>query len=346
MSTNAIFSLPKSKLIEFIARFNDYDVYAPCKDGDRYLLQKITAPENIDLGYSNTSNPAKSVIFPQAECMMDYSILENGFKVEDRSDKPSNSIIFGMRNCDARAFIYLDKVMLEGKYNDPYYARRRNETVLVGLACNTPPYYNCFCTSLGGSPHSTDNLDIQMVDLDDTYLIEPLTEKGKDILTKAEDLLSDPKPGDSEKRVNLAESSAKAIVGHLDVDGIPEKLDGMFENNYWTQVSNPCIGCGICTFLCPTCFCFDINDIGGKKSGQRVRVWDTCQFPEYTMHASSHNPRDNKMKRQRQRFYHKYCYSMENQHMIGCVGCGRCINQCPTQIDIVDVISGTMEVDA
>ena len=345
MSQKRVYSMSKDKLKDLVASFDGYEVYAPYKDGEVFLLQKVIEPKNIDLEYPNTSKPPKTVIFPQADCLMAYKFKGKDVVVSDKADTQSKVIVFGMRDCDARAFIYLDKVMLEGDFVDPYYEKKRKETVLIGLACNVPPYYNCFCTSLGGSPHSTEGLDIQIVELEKTYLIEPLTEKGKTVLKGAKDLLIDAKTEELNERENLKEASEKAIVRHLNVEGVPDKMDNIFESDYWKQVSDPCIGCGICTFLCPTCFCFDINDIGNKKGGQRVRVWDTCQFPEYTMHASSHNPRDTKMKRQRQRFYHKYSYSMENQQMIGCVGCGRCINQCPTQIDIIDVISGSMEVE-
>ena len=345
MIQNRVYSMPKDDLKDLVAGFHGYDVYAPCNDGEIFQLQKVTEADTVVLKYSNTSKPPKSAIFPQADCLLTYRIKEKGFELTDTANAQSKAIVLGIRDCDARAFTYLDKVMLEGDFVDPYYADKRTKTVLIGLACNTPPYYNCFCTSLGGSPHSTEGLDIQMIELDTAYLIEPLTEKGKAALEGAEHLLQDADHEELNARDVLREASENAIVRKLDVEGVPEKLDTMFEDDYWKEVSDPCIGCGICTFLCPTCFCFDINDIGKKRSGERVRVWDTCQFPEYTMHASSHNPRDTKMKRQRQRFYHKYCYSMVNQQMIGCVGCGRCINQCPTQIDIIDVISGTMEVE-
>ncbi len=345
MKEFSTYSLPKNKLSEFIAGLEEFEVYAPHKDGEIFLFQKVTNPKKVDLTYSNTSKPPKSVVFPQAECFMDYKILEKGYKIDDKSSKQPKTIIFGIRGCDAQAFTYLDKVMLEGTFIDPYYQKRRNNTILIGLACNVPPYYNCFCTSLGGAPHSSENLDMQLVELKDTYLIKPLTDRGNELLTHSKNLLQKSKPAELQESEQLKKTSEKAIVRTLDVKGIPEQLDKIFESTYWNQVSDPCIGCGICTFLCPTCFCFDINDIGGKKGGQRVRVWDTCQFPEYTLHASSHNPRDNKMKRQRQRFYHKYNYSMKNQQMIGCVGCGRCVNQCPTQIDIINVIGGSREAE-
>jgi len=345
MIQNTVYSVSKEKLKDLVASFKGYEVYAPHRNNEIFMFQKVTEPKIIDLKYTNTSKPPKTVIFPQADCLMAYKLKGKLFEVSDMTDSQSKVIVFGIRNCDARAFIYLDKVMLEGDFVDPYYEKRRNETILIGLACNVPPYYNCFCTSLGGSPYSTDGLDIQIVELKDSYLIEPITEKGKTVLKGAGDLLVDVKPEELKERERLKEASEKTIARYLNVEGVPEKMGKMFESDYWKQVSDPCIGCGICTFLCPTCFCFDINDIGNKKGGQRVRVWDTCQFPEYTLHASSHNPRDSKMKRQRQRFYHKYNYSMENQQMIGCVGCGRCVNQCPTQIDIINVISGSMEVE-
>jgi sulfhydrogenase subunit beta (sulfur reductase) len=61
-------------------------------------------------------------------------------------------------------------------------------------------------------------------------------------------------------------------------------------------------------------------------------------FSEYTVHASGHNPRPNRKARTRNRINHKYSYYPGRFDVIACVGCGRCINLCPVNIDILDIL--------
>ena len=131
----------------------------------------------------------------------------------------------------------------------------------------------------------------------------------------------------------------------IQTDGKPEKLGEIFEADYWETVSNKCLGCGICTFLCPTCYCFDITDEKWGVSGERIRSWDSCMYPEYTIHASGYNPRPARKNRLRNRFYHKFKYYPDLYNMFGCTGCGRCIRHCPVNIDIIDIINGVDDVE-
>ena len=101
-----------------------------------------------------------------------------------------------------------------------------------------------------------------------------------------------------------------------------------------------CLGCGTCAFLCPTCTCFDVVDEDDHYNhrGKRIRLWDTCQFCIYTQHTSGHNPRDSIIERCRNRILHKFSYYPKNYGMLGCVGCGRCIQLCPVNNDLRDII--------
>ena len=89
-------------------------------------------------------------------------------------------------------------------------------------------------------------------------------------------------------------------------------MDPAFDDGRWEELTASCIGCGACTYLCPTCHCFDIADESRLYKGRRIRTWDSCQFPLFTKHASGHNPRKTKKERLRQRFMHKFSYAVEN----------------------------------
>ena len=118
----------------------------------------------------------------------------------------------------------------------------------------------------------------------------------------------------------------------------------MYDDPFWDELHLKCLGCGACTYLCPTCHCFDIVDEGNAVRGKRVRNWDTCQFALFTHHTSGHNPRQSGKERMRQRVMHKFNYFVENQGEIACVGCGRCVRNCPVNLDIRAVIEGIRRV--
>ncbi|MDZ7838061.1 MAG: 4Fe-4S dicluster domain-containing protein [Actinomycetota bacterium] len=68
-------------------------------------------------------------------------------------------------------------------------------------------------------------------------------------------------------------------------------MNANFGAEAWKEVSKKCIGCGACTFVCPTCYCFDIRDEKDNQQGKRYRCWDFCTSYLYTLEASGHNPR-------------------------------------------------------
>ncbi len=103
-------------------------------------------------------------------------------------------------------------------------------------------------------------------------------------------------------------------------------------------MARKCVGCGACTYSCPTCHCFDITDEGTFFSGERRKNWDACQFDHFTLHASGHNPRDTQYKRWRNRFMCKFNFYPHKFKEKGCVGCGRCVRVCAVRMDITEVI--------
>jgi ferredoxin len=255
---------------------------------------------------------------------------------------PAPFIVLGVRPCDAKALTQYDMVF-GGDTKDPYYWARRDKGVLVGLGCATPPSPNCFCPTVGGSPHSTDGLDILLTDLGTGYYVESLTKKGEKLLEPAKTLFKAPTAQDKQAKEKVAQEAEKKIRRRVkNLAEVPPKLKGMFESELWDQEAMSCLRCGICTYLCPTCHCFDISDEvknAGSVQGERVRTWDTCQFPDFTMHSSGHNPRPHKASRLRQRIFHKFQYFVENYQTYQCTGCGRCISLCPVGIDIIEVLN-------
>jgi ferredoxin len=177
----------------------------------------------------------------------------------------------------------------------------------------------------------------------DTYYVESVTKKGEDLIRKASSLFKEPVEADKTEKKKLKSRAEKEINRKIpEINKIPGKLEKMFDSNFWNDESLSCIRCGICTYLCPTCHCFDINDETKSNSpleGERVRTWDNCQFPDFTMHSSGHNPRPDRASRLRQRTLHKFQYFTKLHKTYQCIGCGRCVSQCPVGIDIIEILN-------
>ena len=318
-----------------------YKVFAPVDDNDVTLFKQINNPKEINLDFTNSKVPPKSLMLCQTETLFKFTPGTKG-KIQSVDINNGGSAIFGIRPCDAKSFFILDPVFKDD-FEDPYYLTKRKNTVLVGLSCNQPSS-NCFCTSFDDSPASSKYVDVLLTDIGDKYFVEVHSDKGKQ-LVKTNSILFKPATDSDGKKKKDVEKKAKDIITRSQkINGITEKLDKIFENPFWKEVADKCLRCGICTYLCPTCHCFDIQDEATMSDGARVRVWDTCMIPEYTLQASGYNPRPTRMNRVRNRVYHKYNYFPKNFDIIACVGCGRCIDGCPVNIDIIDVVTRAGEV--
>jgi sulfhydrogenase subunit beta (sulfur reductase) len=290
--------------------------------------------------YRNTVIPPKASFFPPMEAMFRFRKGEEGYQIEPPSQNGRKQLLFGIRPCDARAMSILD-MTFEDAYQDPYYLEKRKNAVLVGLGC-TNPYESCFCTSMGTSPTDSTNVDIMLIDIGDAFLIEAVTDKGKELLAKTKGFKEATKE-DEAKAKKAEEAAYNKVVRKLDTKGIKDKLLESFEDEgFWTKTAAKCISCGICTLLCPTCYCFDINDEVDKGEGTRFRSWDSCGFPLYTK-MPMENPRSEKWRRVRQKVCHKYEFYPMAFDVIACTGCGRCIRLCPVNWDITQVIESVPE---
>jgi ferredoxin len=174
---------------------------------------------------------------------------------------------------------------------------------------------------------------VLLSDRGEHYLAKAITDKGARLL----DTAGWGEASDDTATLEQAKATAEAaIVSTIETDNL-RSADTMALHgaDFWEDISFACINCGTCTFSCPTCWCFDIQDEVYGNKGVRMRNWDSCMFPIFTVHTTGHNPRDTKLARLRQRFMHKLKYFVDKYDKgIMCVGCGRCVRQCPVNIDI------------
>lgn len=319
----------------------DYDVFIPAKGDDNfYSFKELGEKDTFDFGFRNTRLSPKSFSLPQSERMFEFSL--------NKADKDANilketkndyapKLIVGIRPCDANAFKLVQINFDNLEFKDPLWKKRRESLTLVGLGCNEPDT-TCFCTSVCGGPFDENSLDVLLFDLDEYLLLRPITEKGIKLLEKA-GVNQEADSNLKQKADELKIASEEKITIHVPTEKLKtKKLGDLFNASFWDDIAFACINCGTCTFLCPTCWCFDIQDEVTHEQGDRFRNWDSCMFPLFTLHASGHNPRPEKVQRVRQRFMHKLKYYVDKyDNGVACVGCGRCVKHCPVNIDIREV---------
>lgn len=341
--------ISRAKLEDWLQELQaKFEVWAPRSEGQGTKGTVVYRPydpaQGIELDRKPTES-AKSSIFPRSETLMRFKKgLEEGkpsLELEVPGD-PAPRLVFGLLSCDARGFEIFDPVYAgsgtDGKLQDNYYLRRRNSTILIVKACSKV-LTTCFCNWVGGGPASTDGADVLATEVNDGYLLTPVSERGAAVLDSS--LLAAADSALEETAKQSHEAAEAALEQGPDISESVKALLGKFEDNsFWQAESSKCISCGACTFLCPTCYCFNITDEARGYNGVRLRNWDACMLPLFTMEASGHNPRTPKAARLRNRVGHKFSY-YPNLHKgrIACCGCGRCIKSCPSSVDIRRIVT-------
>jgi ferredoxin len=334
------FRLDKKDLNPFLKSLMDqYDLYAPVQLVEGVsIFKKIDHPDQVDLSHPNPQKPAKEIFFPQSEVMFRYEKVGKENQVTSTEEEKKERILLGARPCDIEAISLLDKVFVGEEFTDVYFLEKRKKTTIIGLGCNHP-LSTCFCPSAGGHPFLRAGSDLFLIDLGDAYFVEVLTEKGRALSHYP--FFKESEPKDLALIKEMEEKAFKKAGSTIPIDGIEKRLDLMAESPFWDRVHEKCVGCRICTYLCPTCHCFDIVDEGEPSRGQRVRNWDSCLSSLYSLETSGHNPRPTTRERTRQRLMHKFNYFPKNFDRVACVGCGRCILYCPVHFDIRNMILQT-----
>lgn len=294
-----------------------------------------------------TTRSAKDFFFPKTEHLVSYEMSGKEVKVVDPRKEIEDFVIFGVRACDARGFTAIDNVYLNMNPVDSYYKNRREHGTVIVLACNEPAK-TCFCSTFGiDASLAKPAGDVSCWLADGKYYFEANTDKGKAFVENAKSVLEDADTSAVEAcRKDIAEKVEKLPFAHLDLSKFQGKdMLKIFNSKIWDKVSEPCVGCGTCTYVCPTCMCFDVRDFATSNGVRQIRCWDSCMYNDFTQMAAE-NPRHTQKERSRQRFMHKLMYyPMAHDGMFSCVGCGRCVENCPVNMNIVKVIKAVNESD-
>ncbi|MEF9877145.1 MAG: 4Fe-4S dicluster domain-containing protein [Gordonibacter sp.] len=312
-----------------------YEVVAPVKRDRSYVFEVIRAFDEIELGYDTTVSSPKKYFLPQTETLFPFDARNN--EVADFSAEITPRVIFGAHACDINALNRLDLVFKEGRYPDPYYVARRNATLIVGISCT--PRDTCFC-QLWGSDEARFGYDLFLQDIGGKYLVSISSVEAANILEAA----CNARVATDEDRIEFRHATRRrqeAFNGDIpDIQDVAMLMDAFHKDPYWDELGGRCLSCTACSAVCPTCFCFDIQDTFDPDglTGRRERVWDSCTSPQFALVAGGHNFRDDGRNRVRHRMYHKLNGFLANHDRMLCVGCGRCVTACKARINPIEVL--------
>lgn len=318
-----------------------FEVYAPMEEEGEVMLLPYEE-DKLTLDYINFTFPVKEFLFKQRETLFKWERKGENIKVETyKGLKNTKKILFGVRSCDAYGIAYMDKFFLED-YVDGNYKQHRDSTYIVATNC-VKIGESCFCNSMKVGPFAEAGYDVLLTPFEDVYLVEIGSKKGEELMALAEDFFENTAKFSLNEKKIIQHNVVKELKTEIKAHNVHKVLDENFNNPIWEQLSKDCIRCTGCTSMCPTCTCFNVVEENKcSNSGCRVRYWDSCQSDSFTRNAGEHNPRNN-ISRVRYRIYDKMKYIEERFHMKGCTGCGRCINVCPANINIVNIINRLSE---
>ncbi|MEG0619561.1 MAG: 4Fe-4S dicluster domain-containing protein [Raoultibacter sp.] len=325
-----------TELPALVSAFMDsYEVVAPVKRDRSYVFEILESPEEIELDYVSTVVSPKKYFLPPKETLFKFDALEN--EVTEYAAEITPRVIFGAHACDINALNRLDLVFRDGRYPDPYYCARRKATLIVGISCM--PGENCFC-NLWGSDEARFGYDLFLQDIGGRYLVSMSSVEAANILEAACTV----REATDEDRIQFRHATRRRQESFNtaipDIQEVAMLMDAFHKDPFWEELGGRCLSCTACSAVCPTCFCFDIQDTldPSGKTGERQRVWDSCTAPQFAEVAGNHNFRDTGRWRVRHRFYHKLNGFLANYDRMLCVGCGRCVTACKARINPIEVL--------
>ncbi len=330
--------IQKTALEQLYARIaGQFDLFLPVKSAGKTNFAFWKEDVRVDLDTLKTVKSPKDAFFPQCETLYTCQTTDGKLSLKAPQHQDAPFVVFGIKACDVQAVEVLDRVFLSAPV-DSYYAARREHGILVSLACSRPDV-SCFCGTFGIDCTAPKG-DVATWNAGEYLYWLPQTQKGEALTAMVADLLEETDGQEVECQKKATREICKKLpLKDLSLEGWgAEAAAKRFDSPLWEALYKPCLACGTCTFVCPTCQCYDIKDYDTGNGVQRYRCWDSCMYSDFTMMAHGNN-RTSQMQRFRQRFLHKLAYfPANNDGAFSCVGCGRCVDKCPSHLNIVKVI--------
>lgn len=346
---NKLYTITRKDLFDLFGRLSgDHRVVVPYSKTVRSPEGRITAErlyfgdfdpakeDSIELGGIRQSEPVKSFINPPREKMLN---------AKPKARKPL--VLAGVKGCDLSSFILQDFVFLQGDYSDPFYAENRANTLIIGNDC-AYARETCFCLAMDGAPYPQKYFDLGLSPINDYFLVEVATDKGSALINRFKTFFKPAAAGDKEKRQAARDRVTNEIKSFIEKRGTQNtaQIKGAVMKNFnltelWQDFASTCVECGACNLVCPTCHCFLLFDEKSKDNfKKRYRIWDACLYKTFARVAGGANPRKHLHERLRNRFEKKFAFFPKVLNYFACTGCGRCIEACPGDIDLREVLKG------
>lgn len=330
--------MPKEFFPDWVERLClDHRVIGPKIEDDHHTFKTVHDAGEIDLGYPTTMLPPKKALLPPKEKLFEFDLDRH--KIEATIEQEP-TILFGVHTCDLHAIALLDRVFERG-YPDGHYLSRRRNTTIVSVECLQPCSEQAFCKSMG-TLSVPEDFDLHLTDLGADLAIEIGSPSGA-MLLEGFTAVREAQQDDYPRLSRVINEKWPRFPYRLDFDvtELPSLLSLSYRSAIWDKLGDRCLSCGMCTLVCPTCYCFNtVDEIDlPLASGNRARVWDSCQLDRFALVADGHNFRSRRAARLRHRFMHKAKYQSDTFGMVGCVGCGRCAQACLVHISPVETFN-------
>ena len=332
----SVYSITKNDLFDLFSRLaRDNRIFVPYEYKDRFLFGEFDPVKEaaIQLGGIRQTQPLKSFLNPARE-----KILGEG------SDGSKPVIVAGVKQCDLSSLVLQDFVFLKGDEEDPFYAFHRKNTTIISSDC-TFAKETCFCMAMAGRPYPSKEFDINLSQLDGFFLAEIGTDKGLAIIKDYKTFFKNARERELNERDRIRENVSLQISNFIEKRNTPDAagIKGSVKRQYdnlamWQDFASTCVECGACNLVCPTCHCFLLFDGRSKQKTGRLREWDACLYKTFAVVAGGANPRKHLYERLRNRFDKKFAFFPEVLGYTACTGCGRCIEACPGDIDLREVL--------
>jgi len=331
-----ILKLAKQNLDLFVSVLPAFgEVYAPIKRGRSFVFDKPGLWSDVQMNYTRTILPPKKLMLPPCEATFSFDPNKGFQDLLVEASKPM--VLFGVHAYDIYGLNILDRVFEQSKFPDPYYIARRRATTVIGVDFVPDNKHAAGSMNADFVDHG---FDLFLSDIGNDYLVLVGTSRGDDIVVMSGCLMQTPTDADFAEYKNRSKDRKESYKTRLDLDGLPEILEMEYHSKAWDEFGRRCLSCGQCSMVCPTCYCFDVNDEVdlGSRAGRRIRTWDSCLLKTHALVAGGENFRAARSSRVKHRFYHKQRGFVAEYGRPSCVGCGRCVEVCPVDINIISVI--------
>jgi sulfhydrogenase subunit beta (sulfur reductase) len=340
-----IYYIEAHKLKDLVNRLKkEFDIFVPAVKGPNFTKETdYSYAKYSDSDTPLTFNPYRAV--EPLKMFFTHSLekISGYFDWEKDLDDTKKTIIFGVKSCDIVGHKVQDFVFLEGVEVDSLYRLRRENIIFISSDC-TDFKSVCHCLSWEILPYPTEGFDLNLSPLNEGYLVEVGSNKGKELIQRYQEYFIPAKDAQVSARRAKRENLVSRLKKHLFPQNLVSRniVQRLMKEGYnldtWKNFMLTCVECGGCNFICDTCHCFLLADMKDNHQNSRLRLWDSCQYANYARVAGGANPLKTRAQRLRFRFTKKFDFFVDNLKMPACCGCGRCIEVCPGKIDIREVL--------